>query len=76
MVNFENRKVDNEMKKFYEKPVVEITKFAFEDIMTVSVTVNDVATEENAAGVINEIEARAAATGANVQAKRYSLYKW
>ena len=59
------------MKKFYEKPVVEITKFAFEDIMTKSV-VQVVATDVDAQGIINEIEAK----GAKVQAKRYSTYNW
>ena len=73
MVNFDNRKVDIEMKKFYEKPVVEITKFAFEDIMTKSVTIPVAADELNAQTVINEIEAKA---GANVKAKKFSLYKW
>ena len=62
------------MKKFYEKPVVEITKFAFEDIMTKSV-VSVVATETNADAVINEIQA-AAAPGTTVKAKKFGLYKW
>ena len=61
------------MKKFYEKPVVEITKFAFEDIMTTSVVTQVPATYENAQAVIDEIEEKA---GANVQAKKYFTYKW
>ena len=62
------------MKKFYEKPVVEITKFAFEDIMTATPS-NVVLVEANginAQTVIDQIEA----ANANVQAKRFSTYKW
>ncbi len=62
------------MKKFYEKPVVEITKFAFEDIMatTKSVNIQVPVDDLNAQAVINEIEAK----DPNAQAKRFGLYKW
>ena len=61
------------MKKFYEKPVVEITKFAFEDIMTAGKSVKYyAAADEEAQAVIKQIEA----ANANVQAKRFGTYKW
>ena len=72
MVNFKQKGVLLKMKKFYEKPVVEITRFAFEDIMEKSV-VQVVAADQNAQAVINEIERQ---VGANVKAKKYSAYNW
>ena len=62
------------MKKFYEKPVVEITRFAFEDIMATSAIPTQVAASvENADAIIGEIERQ---VGVNVKAKKFSTYKW
>ena len=63
------------MKKFYEKPVVEITKFAFEDIMTASSNVTQaIATSQEAEAAIEAIES--AGLPANTRAKNYFTYKW
>ncbi len=66
------------MKKFFEMPVVEITVFDVEDVITTSVTEIDTLQAQNAA----EVEALMAkindATIANVNYQNYSTgsYNW
>lgn len=64
------------MKKFYENPVVEITVFDVEDVITVSV-VGSTLTEEAANQLIDAIETGAVIDNTNViAAKKYSSYNW
>ncbi len=65
------------MKKFYENPVVEITVFDVEDVITVSVvgsTLTDAAAEQ----LIDAIETEGAVIENTniIAAKKYSAYNW
>ncbi|MBQ2931307.1 MAG: hypothetical protein IJE62_00470 [Clostridia bacterium] len=65
------------MKKFYKNPVVEITVFDVEDVITVSVvgtTLSDVAAEQ----LIDAIENNNAVieNTSVIAAKKYSAYNW
>lgn len=65
------------MKKFYENPVVEITVFDVEDVITVSVGGGSTLTEEAANQLIGAIETGAVIDNTNViAAKKYSSYNW
>ena len=61
------------MKKFYEQPVVEITVFDEESIMTASTVETARLTDEQLAAMVDDINK----TGVTVQAKAYrSTYGW
>ena len=61
------------MKKFYEQPVVEITVFDEESIMTASTVETARLTDEQLAAMVDDINK----TGVTVQAKAYSnSYGW
>ena len=61
------------MKKFYEQPVVEITVFDEESIMTASTVETARLTDEHLAAMVDDINK----TGVTVQAKAYSnSYGW
>ena len=62
------------MKKFYEQPVVEITVFDEESIMTASTVETARLTDEQLAAMVSDIHNK---TGVTVQAKAYrSTYGW
>lgn len=62
------------MKKFYEQPVVEITVFDEESIMTASTVETARLTDEQLAAMVDDINNK---TGVTVQAKAYSsTYGW
>lgn len=62
------------MKKFYEQPVVEITVFDEESIMTASTVETARLTDEQLAAMVDDINNK---TGVTVQAKAYSnSYGW
>ena len=66
------------MKKFYENPVVEITVFDVEDVITTSVTgviIVDTATTDAVAEIQTAIEA-AELQNTTVAVNRYSSYTW
>ena len=64
------------MKKFYENPVVEITKFDVEDAITASVVLDDVVidtldiSDEQFAALENY------AAGQNIEVRDFSTYAW
>ena len=61
------------MKKFYEQPVVEITVFDEESIMTASTVETARLTDDQLAAMVDDINK----TGGTVQAKAYSIsYGW
>lgn len=63
------------MKKFYEQPVVEITVFDEESIMTASTVETARLTDEQLAAMVDDINNNK--TGVTVQAKAYSsTYGW
>ena len=63
------------MKKFYEQPVVEITVFDEESIMTASTVETARLTDEQLAAMVDDINNNK--TGVTVQAKAYSnSYGW
>lgn len=62
------------MKKFYEQPVVEITVFDEESIMTASTVETARLTDEQLAAMVDDINNK---PGVTVQAKAYSnSYGW
>ena len=62
------------MKKFYEQPVVEITVFDEESIMTASTVETARLDDEQLAAMVDDINNK---TGVTVQAKAYSsTYGW
>ena len=65
------------MKKFYENPVVEITVFDVEDVITTSVTgvIVDTTTTDAVAEIQTAIEA-AELQNTTVAVNRYSSYTW
>ncbi len=65
------------MKKFYENPVVEITVFDVEDVITTSLASTLELTEGAAEDLVAAIEAGAQIDNLNViAAKKYSAYNW
>ena len=64
------------MKKFYENPVVEITVFDVEDVITVSVVGTTLAPGA-AEQLIDAIESGAVIENTSIiAAKKYSAYNW
>lgn len=64
------------MKKFYESPIVELTVFDAEDVITTSAIVIDtVATGANLEALVSEIQAAAYCNVEKVEAYN-SSYNW
>lgn len=63
------------MKKFYEQPVVEITVFDEESIMTASIVETSLLTDAELQAMVIDINRK---TGGTVQAKAYNrnTYGW
>ena len=65
------------MKKFYESPIVEITVFDVEDVITTSVATINTATDWTADDVAKDIAAYAGMVDANaVGHYKNSTYNW
>lgn len=64
------------MKKFYENPVVEITKFDVEDAITASVLIDTLDPEANLDTVVAGLEADIATLGKNIEVVNFSTYAW
>lgn len=64
------------MKKFYENPVVEITVFDVEDVITASNILSTPVTESNVTEVVNAINADIQTRDAAVKTVRTFSYKW
>ena len=64
------------MKKFYENPVVEITKFDVEDAITASVVLDDVVIDT--LDISNEqlTALNNYAAGQNVEVVKFNAYAW
>ena len=63
------------MKKFYESPIVEITVFDVEDVITTSVATINTATEWDANTVKNNVAEYAAKVGTDAVG-HYGSYNW
>lgn len=63
------------MKKIYESPIVEITVFDVEDVITTSVATINTATEWTAANVAADVAAYATKVGADTVG-HYGSYNW
>ena len=64
------------MKKFYENPVVEITKFDVEDAITASVLVDTLNPEEGIDAVVAGLEADIATLDKHITVVNFSTYSW
>ena len=64
------------MKKFYENPVVEITKFDVEDAITASIIIDALNPEEGIDAVVAGLEADIETLGKNIEVVNFSTYAW
>ncbi|MBQ9757008.1 MAG: hypothetical protein IJW15_01145 [Clostridia bacterium] len=64
------------MKKFYESPIVELTVFDVEDVITASGVVNTITDTEDVEALINAINA-GTYSGAQIdRTATYGAYNW
>ena len=64
------------MKKFYENPVVEITKFDVEDAITASVLIDTLEPGANLESIKTGLEADIRELGQNIEVVNFSTYAW
>ena len=64
------------MKKFYENPVVEITKFDVEDAITASIIIDALDPEEGIDAVVDGLEADIATLDKHITVVNFSTYSW
>ena len=64
------------MKKFYESPVVEITVFDVEDVITASVQSTNAMNTDQLDALVSDIEGTYTNTDATVSVSNFGSYTW